>query len=108
MRALALLTAAAGLASCNGPHRYDSSNPVHCLTIFSLASAGATATANTVLANEMNARMAILVESNGGAEWIARVTPEAQRLAGAIESSKDASAGEALFEQCDAQHPVRP
>ena len=106
--AIALLTAVGGLASCEGVPRYDSSNPVHCLTVFSLASAGATAANNADLANEMNARMAALAVSNGGSEWIARVTPEARRLAATLESSTDPSIGQALFEQCSARYPPRP
>lgn len=105
--AITLLTVVGSLASCEGPPRYDSSNPVHCLTVFSLASAGATAADNADLAEDMNARMAALAASRGGSEWIARVTPEARRLAATLEGSADPSVGQALFQHCSARHPAR-
>ena len=108
MRQCIVLLALAGtLAGCAGERSYDSADPINCLTIFSLTSAGASAGSNPRLAREMNARMALLAEKNGGAEWIRRVTPETRKLAAAIESSQDKAAALKLFDECAALHGPR-
>lgn len=107
MRAAAVVIVLAGaLAGCQKADRWNSADPIHCLTIFSLASAGAAAKSDTALANDMNARMLRLVQANGGVAWLQQMMPESQRLAAELEASPDKDGARKLFDDCAARHPA--
>jgi hypothetical protein len=111
MKRLAFCMAAIGLAGCTSatasPH--DSSNPVHCMTIFGATSGVAR---SGPLADELNARILFLVRSNGGADWLREITPETQRLGAAWEeqarASKDGEEFMKLFDECRARQDADP
>lgn len=100
-----------GLVGCTSASAatYDSSNPVHCLTIFS-ATSGIIKTGP--LADELNARIAFIVRSNGGTDWLGQIGPTAQQLAESWEKRARASQGEkevlSLFDDCRARQDANP
>lgn len=104
--AFAILLAAA-LAGCSAADAspYDSSNPVHCMTIFSVTSG----TARTgPLADELNARILFFVRSHGGEPWLRQITPTSLQLAARWEASADRDAIMRLFDGCRARQDADP
>lgn len=84
---------------------YDSADPVHCMAIFGATSG----TARTgPLADELNARIVHLVRSNGGAEWIEKITPLTLQLGARWEASLDREEIIKLFEECRANQDADP
>lgn len=104
--AVAVLVLIGALAGCQQTNRWNAADPVHCLTIFSLASSGVATASDTALANDMNARMLRLVQANGGVPWLQQVTPESQRLAAELEAAPDKEFARKLLEDCMARHPA--
>ncbi|MES2904788.1 MAG: hypothetical protein V4696_11435 [Pseudomonadota bacterium] len=100
-----------GLMSCTSASAasYDSSNPVHCLSIFS-ATSGTTRTGP--LADELNARIVYIVRSNGGADWLRGITPTAQELGMSWEArsraSQDGEEVMKLFDECRSRQDSDP
>ena len=106
MRRLSLLVLI-GLTACTsaGASPYDSSNPVHCMTIFGATSG----TARTgALADELNARIVFIVRSNGGAQWLREISPAAQQLGAQWEASRDRDEILRLFEECRNRQDADP
>jgi hypothetical protein len=96
-----------GLTACTsaGASPYDSSNPVHCMTIFS-ATSGTVRTG--ALADELNARMVFIVRSNGGAQWLREITPATQQLAAQWQASPDRDEVLKLVEECRNRQDADP
>jgi hypothetical protein len=105
---LVLFLIIGGLGGCQKADGWDSTNPVHCMTVFGLASAGAAAQSNQAAVTDMNARQMRMVRANGGVPWIEQITPETQRLAAEIERANDDAALSTLLEECAARNPSEP
>jgi len=103
--ALVLVLALGNLGGCQRADSWDSTNPVHCMTVFGLASAGAAAQSNQALVNDMNARQMAIVRANGGVPWIEQIKPETQRLAAEFEQADDDAALSRLLDECAARNP---
>jgi hypothetical protein len=103
--AVTMLVLAGALTACQKADQWNSADPVHCMTVFSLASAGAATASDTALANDMNARMLRIVQANGGVAWLQQITPESQRIAAEIEASPNKEGLRKLLEDCSARHP---
>ena len=86
---------------------YDSNNPVHCLTVFGIASAG---TRTGPIADDMNARILFIVQANGGATWLGNVTPASQRLGAQWEASVSTEGDKVmtLLDSCRARQDADP
>lgn len=104
---LVLLLVAGCLGGCQQTDKWDSANPVHCMTVFGLASAGAAAQSNQAVVDNMNVRQMAIVRANGGMPWIERIKPEMLRLAAEIEQANDGAALSKLFDDCVAQNPLK-
>ncbi len=103
--AVVLVLALGSLGGCQKADRWDSANPVHCMTVFGLASAGAAAQSNRPLVNDMNARQMAIVGANGGVAWIEQIKPETRRLAAEFEQADDDAALSKLLDDCAARNP---
>jgi hypothetical protein len=99
---LAVATGGCGAASAKS---YDSSDPVHCMTIYG-------ATSGTVrtgpLADELNARILHIARTNGGTEWIRRITPVSAQLGAQWEAAADKAEIIKLFEECRKRQDADP
>lgn len=102
---LTLVAIAAGACSAANANPYDSGDPVQCMAIFG-------ATSGTVrtgpLADELNARIVYIVRSNGGAEWLRRVTPQSTQVAATWEASHDPDRIMKLFDDCRSRQDSDP
>jgi hypothetical protein len=100
-----LLAVAAAGCSAATAQPYDSSDPVHCMVIFSATSG----TARTgPLADELNARIVHIVRANGGAEWIEKITPLTLQIGAQWEASPDQEKVVKLFEECRSRQDADP
>jgi hypothetical protein len=101
----ALLAIAAGGCSAATARPYDSSDPLHCMVIYS-------ATSGTVrtgpLADELNARIVHIVRSNGGPEWIEKITPLTLQIGAQWEAAPDQEKVVKLFEECRSRQDADP
>jgi hypothetical protein len=92
-----------GLLGCTSAtaSSYDSSNPIHCMTIFGVTSGTAR---SGPLADELNARIVHIVRSNGGADWLREIAPAGKQLAMSWEerarASQDGKEIMKLFDDC--------
>ncbi|MFN3667868.1 MAG: hypothetical protein ACK4VY_01015 [Brevundimonas sp.] len=93
------------LAACQQSSRWDSTNPVHCLTIFGIGSAAASAGSDAGVVDELNSRMFGIVQANGGVKWIEQVKLESQQFAAQLEAADDEPAALKLFDECAIRHP---
>ncbi len=100
-----MLALAAGGCGAASAKSYDSSDPVHCMTIYG-------ATSGTVrtgpLADELNARIFHIVRSNGGAEWIRKITPVTLQLGAQWEAAPDRAEILKLFDECRSRQDADP
>lgn len=105
---LVALIGMTGCASANASP-YDSTDPVHCMTIFSATSGSAR---TGPLADELNARIIFIVRANGGADWLREITPAARQLGLNWEerarASQDGEAFMKLFDDCRARQDANP
>jgi hypothetical protein len=107
MRAAAVgLILAATVTGCQKPARWDSTNPVHCMTVFGIVSGSAAAQSNQAVVKDLTARQLVIVQANGGLPWIEQIKPESQRLAAEIQQANDEAALSRLLDDCAARHPV--
>jgi hypothetical protein len=96
-----------GFSACTSADAspYDSSNPIHCMTIFG-ATSGTARTGS--LADELNARMVFIVRSNGGQQWLREISPAAQELGAQWQASQDRNEVLRLFEECRNRQDADP
>lgn len=102
---LVLLLLIGGLGGCQKPERWDSTNPVLCMTVFGLVSASAAAQSNQAVVNDLTARQMAIVRANGGLPWIEQIKPETQRLAADLQKANDDAALSRLLDDCAARNP---
>lgn len=87
---------------------FDSSDPVHCMVVFGIAANSARAIGQPGIAAEMTHRLTDLAERNGGADWIARITPQAQEIGRKLEAARDERATIRLLQDCEAAQDADP
>jgi len=97
---------AATLLGCQKAARWDSTDPVHCMTVFGLVSASAAAQSNQAVVSDLTARQVAIVQANGGLPWIERIKPESLRLAAEIQEANDDAALSRLLDDCAARNPA--
>lgn len=98
---LALLIATDAPAD-TAQHRYDATDPVQCLTIFSLTGNGGTQDGRGDLADEMTTLTAKLAEKHGGRKWLDEAQRPADEFARQLEKDMDGPAMMALLKACRA------
>lgn len=102
---LVLLLLIGCLGGCQKAERWDSTNPVQCMTVFGLVSTSAAAQSNQAVVNDLTARQMALVRANGGLPWIEKIKPETQRFAAEIQEANDDAALSKLLDDCAARNP---
>lgn len=102
---LALPLAACGSASASP---YDSTDPLHCATIFSIGAAGAAERSYGAVAEEMNSRLIYVAKTQGGADWLNAARPKGLELAKSWEGSLDGPKAIRLLEECRAKQNADP